>query len=109
MKFVPVNVEELNSRNYKESKWMAYLDEFVRSTATEVEVVDDLCEYNGATSLRSSVNSAVKRFGYNIQCMTRKGRVILAKPGSVLYCEQPKGLVDPVSHLYMEGSGKSIF
>lgn len=89
MKFVPVNVDTINEYacTMKKSKWLAYLDEFIASDNLEVEVVDDLGEYRSTTAICSSIRNAIKRFGYNVQVICRKGHVFLLKPKSVLYCE----------------------
>lgn len=89
MKFVPVNVDTINEYgcNMKKSKWLAYLDEFIASDNLEVEVVNDLHEYHSSTAICSSIRNAVKRFGYHVQVICRKGHVFLLKPDSVRYCE----------------------
>lgn len=89
MKFVPVNVDVINAYacTMKKSKWLAYLDEFIASDNLEVEVVDDLGEYRNATAIYSSIRNSIKRFGYHVQVICRKGHVFLLKPKSVLYCE----------------------
>lgn len=89
MKFVPVNVDTINAYGctMKKSKWLAYLDEFIASSNLEVEVVDDLGEYRSSAAICSSIRNAIKRFGYNVQVICRKGHVFLLKPKSVLYCE----------------------
>lgn len=85
MKFVKVNVEEVQQRAYKTTKWMGYLEEFIKSDLPEVEVVDDQAEYKDCGSLSNSIRVSINRYGYNLQVMTRNSRVYILKPASVLY------------------------
>ena len=85
MKFVKVNVEEVQQRAYRTTKWMGYLEEFIKSDLLEVEVVDDQAEYKDCWSLSNAIRVAIRRFGYNIQVKTSKNHVYILKPESVMY------------------------
>lgn len=87
MKFVKVNVEEVQQKAYKTTKWMGYLEEFIKSDLPEVEVVDDQAEYHDCGSLSNAIRMSIRRYGYNLQVMCRKGHVYILKPESVLYAK----------------------
>lgn len=85
MKFVEVNVEEVQQKAYKTTKWMNYLEMFIQSSMNEVEAVDDKDEYKDYNSLYNAIRVSIRRYGYNLQVITRKGHVYILKPTSVLY------------------------
>lgn len=79
------DVEEIQNSHYSKTKWMAMLDEFVKSDMTEAEIVDDLGEYHDCQSMAGSLKLSIKRFGYPVKAFTRKNRVFIAKPSSPVY------------------------
>ena len=85
MKFLSVDVNEVVSLGSRTHKWDAELQEFINSEAKEIEVVDDTGSFKDYNSLAVSIKSTIARNQYNIRCFTKKSRVFIVKPESVLY------------------------
>ncbi len=76
MKLVPCTEDDLRLVRAKTDIWMV-LTEFADSDYDVVEVSD--YTHKDAHSCAASINTSIKRFGFAMSVMVRRGRVFLLK------------------------------
>ena len=75
MKLIPVNYNEVNKKNYKDTKNLVVLKEFIEMDIQCAQL--ECADYKNANIARNSLMASIKRFNFNINVFTREGRVYL--------------------------------